>query len=66
MPKILANQPNWTHVKEISNTGYLVSLSQNPHLSAAMRIFDVSKKDSVRTVYSFEKIRGCKLGYLRF
>lgn len=47
-----------THVKEITNTGLLVSLNHAFDVSANMQIFDVSKKEKVQKVFSFEEIEG--------
>ena len=46
------------HVKEITNTGLLVSLSHAVEASANMQIFDISKKEKARKVFSFEEIEG--------
>ena len=49
---------NWTHVKEIPNTKPLASLNQNRSHSANMIVFDISKKDQVKEIYSLGKISG--------
>ena len=49
---------NWTHVKEIANTGLLVSVRHSVGESANLEVFDVSQKGRVRKIYSFEEIPG--------
>lgn len=57
-------QDNWTHIKEIPNTGLLVSLGHRWKTSAGMEIFDISKKGSARRVYAFEEIMGSEYFFL--
>ena len=47
---------SWTHVKEISSTGLLVSLHHCNDTSANMSVFDISKKGKARKIYSFEEV----------
>jgi hypothetical protein len=50
----------WTHVKEISNTGLLVSLNQRYNKCAGLEIFDISQKQQVKKIFSFENVVGGK------
>mgnify|MGYP000889969115 FL=1 len=47
-----------THVKEIPNTKLLVSLHHNLEKAAGLEIFDISKKDQINKIYSFEVFGG--------
>ena len=50
----------WTHVKEIPNTKLLVSLSQYKNKAANMAVFDISKKDHIKEIYSLDEVsEGC-------
>lgn len=51
---------SWAHLKEIPNTGYLVSLHHCDEISANLAIFDVSQKTNPKKIYSFEEIVGGK------
>ena len=57
---------SWTHVKQIPDTKLLVSLHNNWERSANLEIFDVSKKDQINKIYSFEEASRCNLIYLNF
>lgn len=48
----------WTHVKEISNTGLLVSLHHSYNKAANMEIYAISQKGKTRKIYSFEEVVG--------
>ena len=52
---------SWTHVKEIANTGLLVSLHHNYNQSANLEVFDVSRKGQTKKIYSFEEISGSRI-----
>ena len=39
---------NWTHVKEIANTQYIVSVHHSFDKSANLEVFDVSRKGQVQ------------------
>lgn len=45
-------------MKEITNTGLLVSVEHSWGASANLEVFDVSKKGRVKKVYSFEEVSG--------
>ena len=45
-------------MREIPNTSLLVSLFHSPYTSANMKVFDISRKEKPREVYSFEEIFG--------
>lgn len=55
-----ASESSWTHVKELSNTGYLVSLHHCWNKCANMQIFDISQRSRARIFYSFEEVFGGK------
>ena len=46
------------HVKEIPNTKLLVSLSHNYNTSANIAVFDISKKDQIKEIYSLGEVTG--------
>ena len=46
----------WTHVKEIANTGLLVSVQHCFDSSATLEIFDVSQKGQAKKIFSFEEV----------
>ena len=50
-----------THVKEIANTGFLVSLHHCSDKSANPQGFDISWKGQVRKIYSFEEVTGSRI-----
>ena len=58
MITISQGDDNWTHVKEISNTGLLVSVGYSVSKSANLEVFDVSRKGQVRKIFSFEEVSG--------
>ena len=45
-------------IKEIPNTRFLVSLHHSYNQSANLAIFDISKKEKIQKVYSFEEVVG--------
>mgnify|MGYP006950868759 CR=1 FL=1 len=45
-------------MKEIPNTKLLVSLHYNYEKSANMAIFDISKKDYIKEIYSLGEVTG--------
>ena len=49
---------HWTHVKEIPNTNLLVSLNHIKHYSANMSVYDISKADQIKEVYSLGEVSG--------
>ena len=51
---------SWTHVKEIGNTGLLVSVHHCYNTSANLEVFDVSQKGQAQKIYSFEEVSGSK------
>ena len=51
------SRASWSHVKEIPNTRFLVSVQHANEFGANMRIFDISQKGEAKTIYSFEEIR---------
>ena len=51
----------WAHLKEIPNTELLVSLNHIENGSSEMAIFDVSRKDEVKKIFSSGKIDNSKL-----
>ena len=53
-----------THVKEIPNTTLLMSLHHNYEESAKLEIFDISRKDQINKIYSFEEVRGGDFIYI--
>ena len=55
---------SWTHVKEIPNTKLLVSLYHNCYKSTNMEIFDISKKDQPKKIYSLGEVSGSKIYYI--
>ena len=46
-------------MKEIPNTKLLVSLHHNPAKSANIAVFDISKNDQIREIYSLGEVSGC-------
>ena len=52
---------SWTHVKEIANTGPLVSVHHCSNTSANLAVFDVSRKEQAKKIYSFEEVSGRRL-----
>ena len=52
------------HVKEIPNTKLLVSLLNNCNRSAYMTIFDMSKKDQIKEIFSLDEILECIINFL--
>ena len=55
---------SWTHVKEIPNTKLLVSLYHyNYHESANMSVFDNSKKNQIKEIYSLGEVSGGSINY---
>ena len=49
---------SWTHVKEVANTGLLVSVRHNEENAANLEVFDVSQKGQPKKIYSFEEVSG--------
>ena len=49
---------SWTRVKEIPNTELVVSLHHNYDESANMSVFDISKKDQIKEIYSLGEVTG--------
>lgn len=47
-------------MKEIANTGLLVSVQHSYDTSASMEIFDVSRKGHPKKIYSFEEVHASK------
>ena len=45
-------------MKEIPNTKLLVSLHHNYEQSANMAVFDISKKDQIKEIYSLGEVSG--------
>mgnify|MGYP000875144563 CR=1 FL=1 len=54
----------WSHVKEIPSTKLLVSLHHSGLKSANMEIFDSSKKERPKKIYSFGEVRGRKIDWV--
>ena len=52
---------SWTHVIEIANTGFLVSVHHCSGISANLEVFDVSRKGQAKKIYSFEEVGGCRI-----
>ena len=50
-----------TYVKEIPNTKLLVSLHHDWEKSANMAIFDISKKDQIKEIYSLGEVSGKRI-----
>ena len=48
----------WTHVKEIANTGFLVSVNHSETKSANLEVFNVSQTGKTKKIYSFEEVSG--------
>lgn len=46
---------NWTHMKEISITGILVSVHHSYEISTNLEVFDVSRKELTKKIYSLRK-----------
>ena len=55
---------SWTHVKEIPNTRYLVSLHHAYETFANMEIFDISRKGQAKKIYSYEIVLGGNISKL--
>ena len=53
------------YVKEIQNTQYLISLNHSFYQSAHLKIFDLSKKGTPKSVYRLEEVFGGKFTLLR-
>lgn len=54
---------SWTHLKEISETGLLVSAHHDWRL-VNLEVFDISKKGKVKKIYSFEEAcGGCRVPF---
>ena len=49
---------SWTHIKEIPNTPYLVSLHHSYYKSANIEIFDISNKGKIKKIFSLGKLNG--------
>ena len=47
-----------TYVKEIANTGLLVSVHHNRDKAANLAVFDVSGKGKAKNIYSFDLVSG--------
>ena len=45
-------------MKEIPNTNLLVSLNHNYHQSANIAVFDISKKNKIKEIYSLGEVTG--------
>ena len=45
-------------MKEIPNTKFLISLHHNSDKSASMAVFDISKKDQIKEIYSLGEVSG--------
>ena len=58
---MIENDDSWANVKEISDTQLLISLNHVFGKLAKMELFDISKKDKVKKVYSFQEVSGGKL-----
>ena len=54
-------EPGWAHLKEIPNTELIVSVHHSWDVSANLEVFDVSQKEQVKKIYSFEEIPGCRI-----
>ena len=54
-----------THVKEISNTNFLVSVQYDHYNSANLEVFDISEKGNAKKIYSLGEVSGCK-SYITF
>ena len=48
-------------VKEIANPGLRVSINHCSSVSANLEVFDVSRKEQVRKIYSFEEVSGGRI-----
>ena len=51
----------WTHVKEIPNTKLLVSLYHYSNDAVNMAVFDISKKDQIKEIYSLGEVSGGRI-----
>ena len=51
----------WTHVKEIANTGLLVSVHHCYNKSANLEVFDVSRKGHTKKIYSATEVSGSRI-----
>ena len=49
---------SWTLVKEIPYTKLLVSLHHNYGKSANMTVYDISKKNQIKEIFSLDEISG--------
>ena len=45
-------------MKEIANTGFLVSVKHSSTGSANLEVFDISRKRKTMEIYSFEEVSG--------
>lgn len=52
-----------SHVKEIANTGLLVSAQHKSYISAGLEVFDVSEKGKVKKIYSSEEVFDSRIIY---
>ena len=48
-------------MKEVANTGLLVSVHHSNDKSANLEVFDVSRKGQARRIYSFEEVSGGRI-----
>ena len=48
-------------MKELSNTGLLVSVHHSPKKCANLEVFDVSRKGQAKKIYSFEEVYGSRI-----
>ena len=48
-------------MKEVANTGLLVSIHHSNEESANLEVFDVSRKGQARKIYSFEEVSGSRI-----
>ena len=53
-------------MKEIANTGFLVSVYHFYDKSANLQVFDISRKGQVRKIYSFEEVTGSRIIVINF
>ena len=61
MLKTFSEAAEWTHVKEVANTGFLVSVSHLVYASANLEVFDVSRKGQAKKIFSFEEVSGGRI-----
>lgn len=55
---------NRTYVKEIPETGLLVSIHHAFSIGANLQIYDISQKGKAQKVYSFEEVRGSNSDFI--